>query len=86
MTNAHQHGRTTRLIVDLEPELKEQIERVAAERDQSVPEFVVAALQRAVSAENGEVSDEGISWAQLSARAFARDWDSDEDRVYDDLS
>ncbi len=83
--DADSHERTTQLTVSVEPELRKQIERVAAERDQSVAEFVVAALQRAVSVKNGDVLAKGSSWAQLSARAFARDWDSDEDRVYDDL-
>ena len=82
---AHEGGRTTQLTVEVEPELRAQIERVAAERDLSVPEFVVAVLHRAVSAED-DASGEGSAWAQISTRAFARDWDSDADRVYDDLS
>lgn len=29
--------------------------------------------------------EEAEAWARLSAASFARDWDSEEDRVYDDV-
>jgi hypothetical protein len=29
--------------------------------------------------------DNAVSWSQLSVSVFSRDWDSDEDAVYDDV-
>ncbi len=83
---AHNHGHRLSLAIDVEPDLRRQIERGAATRDLSVPDYVVAILERATAAEASDASsDSSVEWAHLSARAFARDWQSDEDGVYDEL-
>jgi len=47
---------------------------------------VVAALREALeSNEAGRPSDQSREWSRLSIPAFARDWESDADAVYDDL-
>ena len=75
-----------RLSIDIEPELRRKIEVAAARWDLPVRDHVVGILQR-VLAEEERATDavEGAAWAELSARAFARDWVSEEDRVYDNL-
>ncbi len=78
--------RRARLTIDVSPELRRQIKVAAAIRDLSVREFVEAALLRALT-EQGRSEDqvEQRAWSQLSAQSFARDWDSEEDAVYDQL-
>ncbi len=72
------------LSVELERELMGQIRNAAAGRAISVPDFVVEVLRQAVIVDiRNDTSS--VEWARLSARSFARDWDSDEDEVYDRL-
>jgi hypothetical protein len=77
---------SAQLVIDLNPELQRKIEAAAARRELAVPEFVIETVQRALEREPEEGDDEGAAWAQLSMRSFARDWDSEEDQVYDRLS
>ncbi len=75
-----------RLTIEVEPELRRKVKVAAAERDLSVREYVVAILQRALAEEEGEdESAQTRAWSQISARSFARDWESQEDEVYDHL-
>jgi hypothetical protein len=77
-----QHQRL-RLSIEVEPELRRQIETAAADRDVSVHDYIISILKRAVVEDE---SDEAVGWARLSARSFARDWESEADQVYDHLS
>ncbi len=72
-----------RLTIDVEPDLRRQIKIAAARHDQTVRDYVITTLRRALDA---EPADDTTGWGPLSARSFARDWDSEEDAVYDDLS
>ena len=79
--------RRARLSIDVEPELRRKIKLAAAERESSIRDYVVAILQRALAEEErGEGRNESAAWTRLATRSFARDWDSDEDRVYDEPS
>jgi hypothetical protein len=81
MAHAEKGGPVT-VTIELEPALVLDVERAAARRDLSIPEYVVDVLRQATEREPGDRSD----WARLSSASFARDWGSDEDRVYDELS
>lgn len=76
-----------RPAIEIEPELRARVEAAAAERGLSVQDYVAAVLRLAVErhGENG-TSGQAREWSQLSAPAFARDWESDADAVYDDLT
>ena len=75
------------LAIDIEPELRERIEAAAAERGVSLRDYVVAALREALDNNGTErSSDQSVAWSQLSARSFARDWESDADAIYDNLA
>ena len=79
-------ARRARLSLDVEPELRRRIKIVAAQKDISVRDYVVAILRQALEAEDrSEAPVERAAWSRLSARPFARDWDSEEDRAYDEL-
>ncbi len=78
--------RRTRLSIEIEPELRREIESAAAENALSLHDYIVAVLRRALGEEQNNFLATNQAWAQLSARSFARDWDSDEDHVYDHLS
>lgn len=69
-----------RLSIDIDPQLRRTLKMVAAARDESLRDYVVSVLEQAVE------QDESRAWWAISSRAFARDWESDEDRVYDSLS
>ena len=76
--------RRSRLSIDVEPELRRKIKVVAAQKDLTVREYLEAILRRAVEAEEQATTEgERVVWSSLSARSFARDWDSEDDRVYD---
>ena len=70
------------LSLDIEPELHQKIAAVAAAHGVPLHDYIVTILQRALDADE---AGDGVAWARLSARSFARDWDSDADQVYDSL-
>lgn len=72
------------LSIDVEPELRHRIEREASRRNVSLQDYVISILQLATSDIDPE--DDESAWGRLAIPSFARDWDSDEDRVYDSLS
>ncbi len=72
------------LSIDVEPELRQRIEREASSKNVSIQDYVVAVLRRATL--EAEHDDDGKAWGQLSAHSFARDWTSDEDAVYDTIA
>jgi hypothetical protein len=74
------------LLIELEPGLGREVERAAERQHMLVTDFVVEALRRVLATEIGDGSgSDRAEWSQLSAASFARDWQSDEDRVYDQL-
>lgn len=84
---ATENERLSSLSIEVEAELRQRIEDAAAARHLSTRDFVVAALRRAVNDRGGPDRPATASeWTRLSASAFARDWDSDADAVYDDLA
>ncbi|HYU17360.1 MAG TPA: hypothetical protein VEQ11_01545 [Chloroflexota bacterium] len=75
--------RRARLSIYVEPELRRKIKMAAAEKDLTVRDYVVTVLQRALASEGRAETAANDAWARLSVGSFARDWDSEEDRVYD---
>ena len=59
----------------------------ATERDMTMRDYVVRLLE-GVAAEEASRKDDGeaADLARVSAPVFARDWESEEDSVYDELS
>ena len=83
----HAHSQRARLSIDVEPELRRKIKLAATGRDLSIRDYVINILQHAIAEdEQQEALTEGTAWARLSASAFARDWASEADAVYDHLS
>lgn len=71
-----------RLSADVDAELRRRVRVAAASSDSSVSEWIEAAVRHELERE--ETRTAAVSHA--SAPAFARDWDSDEDSVYDELA
>jgi plasmid stability protein len=71
--------RRSRLSIDVDPDLRRRIKVAAASHDQSIRDYVEGLIREALAAE----PDGDRSWSSLSARSFARDWNSEEDSVYD---
>lgn len=67
--------------MDVDPQLRRRLKIVAAAHDQTLTQYVERALQRALAED-----EQQSAWSQLSAPVFNRDWSSDEDAVYDQLS
>ena len=84
MATESKHGKV-RLSLDVASDFHRRLEAAAVEHGLSISEYVVRTLDRALAVESGE-ADDPSTWARLSARSFARDWDSPEDAVYDQLS
>jgi plasmid stability protein len=72
-------SRRSRLSIDVDPDLRRRIKIAAASHDQSIRDYVESLIRDALA---GEPDDER-GWSALSARSFARDWQSEEDSVYD---
>jgi hypothetical protein len=86
MTSQDRRG-TSRLAIEIEPELRKHIEAAAAVRGVSVRDYVVIVLREAVERiQIGTAEQSSRQWSQLSAPSFARDWESDADAIYDDLA
>ena len=76
----------SQLLIAVDHDLEVRIKQAADARDLSVSDYVTAILRQAVEAEDEEgEAGRQQRWSQLSAGAFARDWESDEDSVYDQL-
>jgi len=73
-----------RLLIDVEPELRQRLEHAASVNNVSTQDYVVQILKRVTFQDDPE--DNVGTWGQLSARSFARDWGSEEDAVYDSLA
>lgn len=80
-------GRRVRLSIDVDPGLRRKIKIAAASRDLSIRDYVEAVLRQSVGEEQPtETAADRSTWSWLSARSFARDWESEADQVYDRLS
>lgn len=81
------NGERVRLSIDVDPALRREIKIAAASRDLSIRDYVLAILQQAATREDrGESQADGFAAARSSARPFTRDWESEADQVYDQLS
>lgn len=76
-----------RLSIDVAPVMRTRLKIAAARRGVSLREYCLEAIQERLEHETQlDHQLEESSWVHLSSRAFARDWNSDEDSVYDNLS
>jgi uncharacterized protein (DUF1778 family) len=73
-------ARKPRIVVEVDPELRRRIKMAAAAHDETIREYMVTVVLRRL-----EEDVASSSWSALSSVAFARDWDSQEDAVYDQL-
>jgi len=78
------HG--TPFVIELEPELRRRVEVAAGGLGLSSADYVVTVIRRAVADDSMAGTGDEPAWSQLSSASFVRDWDSEEDRVYDGLS
>lgn len=75
-----------RLSIEVESELHKKVKIAATERDMTMRDYVVGVLEAVTAKEVRGMGGGGEpDLARLSVAAFARDWDSEEDSVYDDL-
>jgi hypothetical protein len=77
-------GVAMRLSIEVGSDLHEKVKIAATERDMTVRDYVVGVLE-AVMAEEARANGEDEDLTRLSLAAFARDWDSEEDSIYDEL-
>lgn len=70
------------LTVDLDPALRRRVEIAARNRDTTIDEWIEEAVRRELAREEPG----GDAFSRVSAPAFARDWDSEADAVYDELA
>lgn len=80
---AKEKRRRVRLSLEVEPELHRRVKLAATRRDMTIREYVVGILEESAG---DEVGGQTETLPRMSASAFARDWDSEEDRAYDGLS
>ncbi len=79
-------GKSFNLSIEIEQELHDKLERAAADRAVTVRDYVADALRRALDIDMGDNLDsESAAWRILSSASFVRDWDCEEDQVYDHL-
>lgn len=71
-----------RLSADVDAELRRRVRIAAASNDVSVGEWIEAAVRHELEREE----DRTAPVSRASAPAFARDWDSNGDSVYDDFA
>jgi len=76
---------TARLSIDVAPALRARVKIAATRQGVILREYCLTAIQERLRHDT-LLHEEESAWARLSARAFARDWNSDEDGIYDSLS
>ncbi len=76
-----------RLSADVEPELRRRVRVAAAASDRKVSDWISEAVKRELDREELENAQEAsASISYLSVQSFKRDWDSEDDAVYDQLA
>lgn len=71
-----------RITADVDAELRRRVKIAAVRADRSVSDWVELALARELERE----AREKAAVSRASVPAFARDWESEDDAVYDDIS
>lgn len=66
-----------RVSIELDLDLQRRIKIAATQRDVTIREYVLAAVEHELQAEDRN------DWDRLSEPSFARDWDSVADAAYD---
>ena len=69
------------LTADVEAELWQRVKVAAGDEDKSLSEWIEEAIRHELERDN----EEHMSISRASVPAFQRDWDSEEDAVYDEL-
>ncbi len=80
-------SKRTRITIDLPIEVKRRIRLIAAQRDVSLREYILDALQERMTEDWMEISEDGRFLA-LNARSdplLAELWDNEKDAGYDRL-
>ncbi len=67
-----------RVTLDLDPVLKRRVERIARRQNRSVPEWITETLRRELEAQDAD------PFSRVSVPSFARDWESEDDAIYDE--
>jgi len=81
------NGERVRLSIDVDPALRRKLKIASASRDLSIRDYVLHILQQAITREHRqEAQDDLLASLHPSARSFTRDWESEADQVYDQLS
>jgi len=76
-----------RLSADVEPELRRRVRVAAAASDRKVSDWISEAVKRELDREELENAQEAsVSISYLSVQSFKRDWNSEDDAVYDQLA
>lgn len=79
-------NKRVRLSVEVEPNLHRRVKIAATRRDMTLKDYVVRVLEGIAEEEEEARGGGSVDLARLSAAVFARDWESEEDAVYDGLS
>ncbi|MHB2015888.1 MAG: hypothetical protein ACYCW6_02970 [Candidatus Xenobia bacterium] len=74
---------SARLSIDVAPTLRTRLKIAATRQGVTLREYCLEAIRERLER---EAPEDDRTWSRLSAAAFARDWNSEEDRAYDDLS
>ena len=78
---------TVRLSIDVTPVLRKRLKIAATIRGTSLREYCLKAIENCLETDElAEKRTQGLTSAQLSAKTFIRDWTSDEDSIYDNIS
>jgi predicted transcriptional regulator len=80
-------SKRTRLTIDLPVEVKKRLRLIAAQRDVSLREYILEALQERMTEDWMEISENGTLLA-LTAKSdplLAELWDNEKDAGYDRL-
>jgi hypothetical protein len=70
-----------RATIELDPGLRRKFETAARVRDTSVQAWIEEAVRRELEHESAT----GDPFTRVSVPAFVRDWDSEDDAVYDEI-
>jgi predicted transcriptional regulator len=77
----------TRLTVDVPPELKRRLRLIAAQKDISVREYVVATIEQQLASDWTELAEEEglLALAERADPVLAELWGNEKDAAYDRL-
>ncbi len=79
------HSKRPRISIDVSPEVRRRLRVAAANRDVTIRQYVLEAIEGKLQADLGDEREEHLALTAKTDPVLAELWDNPKDSMYDDL-